>query len=185
MSGNTGNVQTGSILLIVCCLFYLAWWCIAFNPSRSFPMAPKVVLFLCTAVAGVAGVLLTVQGLNELPDVRRPVSSLAIVIGAVVVYLVLLVATSLLLHRQVTTELALITGWTALELCVVNALYGGEVLGGGAAVGAAVVIVVCAVLGMVCYLAYYRLEPGKAFVDGMVPLILFAVAMAFEVLLMR
>ena len=185
MSSTVSDVRTGTVLLIVCCLFYLAWWCIAFNPSRSFPMAPKVVLFLCTAVAGVAGVLLSVQGLNELPDARRPVSSLAIVIGAVVVYLVLLVATSLLMHRQVTTELALITGWTALELCVVNALYGSEVLGGGAAVGTTVVIVVCAVLGMACYLAYYRLEPTKAFVDGMVPLILFAVAMAFEILIMR
>lgn len=177
------GVRTGCLWLVVCCLLYLVWWCIAFNPMRKFPMAPKVVLFLATAAAGVAGVLLTVQGLGELPDLRRPVSNGGIVVGAIIVYVVLLLVTNLLLHRQVTTELALICGWTALELCVVNALFGAEVLGAGEGAAAAAVVMICAVLGMMCYLAYYRLEPKKAFADGMVPLILFACAMAFVVLL--
>lgn len=183
MTNYAGGVQIGNICMVVCCLFYLVWWSITFNPSKKFPMAPKVVLFLCTLAAGLAGVAYLVWGMGQLPDARTTIPNAAIVVGAVVVYIALLLITNLLMHRQVTTELALIVGWTAVELCLVNSLYGAEVFGAGLAVGTAIFIVVCAVVGMACYLAYYRLEPVPAFYDGMVPLILFAVAETVMVIL--
>ena len=44
--------------------------------------------------------------------------------GAIAAYLILLAVTRLFFHRQVTTELFLIVGWTALALSEINVLYG-------------------------------------------------------------
>ncbi len=56
------------------------------------------------------------------------------VIG-IISYILLLVITSKLLHRQVTSELFIIVGWTVLELCFVNAMYRCSVAGKQAVIG--------------------------------------------------
>ena len=183
MTEYIGQMQIGNLFLVFCCIFYLIWWSIAFNPTKEFSMAPKVVLFLCTLATGVVGVILLVNNMSELPKERGPIPNAGIVVGAIVIYFVLLFLTYHFLHRQVTTELALIVGWTALELCVMNSLYRADAVGAAAAIVAAVIIVVSALIGMVCYLAYYELEAQAAFYDGMVPLILFALVMLFQIVL--
>jgi len=45
-------------------------------------------------------------------------------LNRIILYVVLLVVTLFIFHRQVTTELLLITGWAALELTVISALNG-------------------------------------------------------------
>ena len=178
-----GRIQGGNLAMVACCIFYLIWWSIAFNPNRKFAMTPKVVLFLCTFAAGLAGVLLMVDGINRLQPERGSITNVGIVAAGFIAYFVLLALTYLIMHRQVTTELALIVGWTVLEACVVNSLYRAGLMGVTPAIAAVVVIVVAAVIGMACYLAYYNLEAQVAFYDGMVPLILFAVVEAFMIVL--
>ena len=182
MAEYIGRMQAGNLCLVLCCIFYLIWWSIAFNPNRDFPMAAKSILFLVTLCFGLAGVGVLVWGMAELPKEKGGISSGAICVIGIVAYALLLFLTYHFLQRQVTTELALIVGWTALEVCVMNALWRADALGAAAAVVMAVVVVVAAVIGMLCYLAYYELDPQIAFYDGMVPLILFAVVMAIEIL---
>lgn len=182
MDEYVSQMRTGNLLLVTCCIFYLIWWSVAFNPNKDFSMALKVILFICTLAPGVFGVLDMVQGMSGLPHTRDGISNTAIVIIGVICYFVLLLLTYMLMHRQVTTELVLIVGWTALEICAASSLYQAEALEMGAAIACVIITIVAAVIGMVCYLAYYNLEATIAFYDGMVPLILFGVAMAIETL---
>lgn len=176
------RIEQGNIWLIVCCVLYLIWWTVAFNPTRKAPMAPKVILFIFTLLAGCIGVLYLLQGSGVLPKTRGSISSLQLIIVGVVAYVVLLLLSYFLLHRQVTTELFLIVGWTILQLCVLNSLYRAEIMGSAPAIISSIIIVVAAIIGMLCYLAYYELESMKAFYDGMIPLILFAVVMIYEII---
>ena len=183
LSTPVGRIQLGNICLIICCLFYLIWWSITFQPGKVFPMAAKYILFFITLAAGVAGIYFSVFGMSGLAADRGRISNAAICAAGIIAYVVLLILTNLLMHRQVTTELLLITGWSILELCAVNSLYRAGFLGGRAGVCAAVVIIAAAVVAMICYLAYYNLEEQAAFYDGMVPLILFAAVMVFLTIL--
>ena len=169
MAEGVGLLRTGNLLMVTCCALYLAWWSLAFNPLWSCPVWAKVVGFVCTLAAGAAGVTQLVGGIGEVGADRV---TAAIVVAGVVAYAVLLALTSRLLHRQVTTELALICAWAAMELCVVRALWVAGALGPVATVVLAVATVAAAAIGLVCYLAYYELDPVPAFVDGMVPLAL-------------
>ena len=183
ISDYVNRMQTGNILLVVCCAFYLIWWSITFNPMKSFPMVPKVILFLCTFAAGVGGVLLTLKGMSGMTGAKGHISNIEIVIIGVILYFVLLFLTNHFMHREVTTELALIVGWTVLEICVMNSLYRGDILGTAPVIISIVIILMSAVIGLLCYLAYYNLERVTAFYVGMVPLILFAVVMLYETIL--
>lgn len=180
MADYLSRIQLGNLCLVGCCVFYLVWWSITFNPMRKFPMVPKYILFFVTLGFGVAGVILLVYGMGAAPKERGGLSATMLVGYGVVGYFILLLVTNYFLHRQVTTELLLIVGWTVLELCAINCLYRAGAVNMAPAVILGVVVVAAAVVGMVCYLEYYSLEPVTAFYDGMVPLILFAVVMAVE-----
>lgn len=182
-SDTTGWLKAGYLLLVFCCVFYLIWWCAAFNPLRSFPMPVKVALFCPTLLCGAGGLALTIRGIAVLPDVVASPSKILIVLAGIAVYLILLLLTGRLLHRQVTTELLLITGWTVLELCAAAGLYGAGIFSGTKAVISVAVTLSAAVIGMACYLAYYNLKEIPAFCDGMIPLVLFAVAMVIQLIL--
>ena len=95
-------------------------------------------------------------------------------------YIVLLILTNVLMHRQVTTELMLIVFWACMQICACDALYGADVISRAVFIVLAVIVLVFAAAGMICYLKYYDLPPMTAFYDGMVPLILFAVCMIGE-----
>lgn len=173
-------LQLGNISLILCCVFYLIWWSIAFHPTKTYSSPPKFILLCITLLFGALGLFLLVRGIFETPRERGSISNWVIVGICVVLYFVLLLLTYFLLHRQVTTELFLIVAWTMLEVCVSNSLYRASVLSGPVAIIHIVVIVIAATIGMLCYLAYYNLEDMKAFYDGMVPLILCGVVMIFQ-----
>ena len=170
------QVIQGNLWLAVCCGVYLAWWSVAFNPWRDFPMPLKVVGFCVTAACGVWGVVLLAGGIGALPDDAIPVPGWAFWLIGAAVYGLLLFLTSRFFQRQVTTELLLIVGWATLELSAVNALADVGALVSVGIVIATVAVIVSAALGMGCYLAYYQLPAGPAFFAGMVPLILFGVA---------
>lgn len=170
------SIRSGNVWLAVCCAIYLAWWCVAFNPLRDFPMALKVVGFVATVVCGVIAVLRLGHGVGALPPADAGLPTWAVWVIGAAVYGVLLLITSKVLERTVTTELLLIVAWAALELSCVNAAWGVGAIGGAALWVAIVAVALCAVGAMGCYLAYYALPPVPALIDGMVPLVLCAVA---------
>lgn len=173
-----GKIFWGSLLLILCCLFYLVWWAVAFKPQASVRFAKSAVLFGLTAAAGIAGLILILWGITAMPHERPLVPGPWLVLGGVAAYFLLYSLTRVLLKRPVTTELFLIVGWTVLELSAVNALYGNGFLTLTASFALCGVVGLAAAASLVCYVLYYRLTATAGYIMGMVPLILAALTMA-------
>ena len=166
---------TGQILLILCCIVYLVWWYRGFRPGVSVNRVSGVtgVLLLVTAVLGLAGVAFSLMH-DEAPSPWK-ISPVAIIIGGVIGYIVLLVVTRFIFHRVVTSELFLIIGWTMLETAVIDQLNAQGVLGDR---GFAIMIAAAFIISMVLYVAYYKMEEMKAFYVAMVPLVTEGASMA-------
>lgn len=169
-----GKILAGNLLFAACCVTYLIWWSVAFRPGFSAPMFVKGGLFLVTAILGVLGLVQIIGGCARTDGGVRYIGIIA---AGAAVYLILLVLTNALMHRQVTTELMLIVFWVCMEICACNALYAAGTFTGRVFVIIALIVIAAAAAGMICYLKYYELEPMAAFYDSMVPLILFAVVM--------
>ena len=75
-------------------------------------------------------------------------------------------------------DVFIIIGWTVLELCFVNAMYRCGITGKEAVVGLFAGIIVVALLSIICYLLYYKLEYFKGYYDGMIPLVLVGIMVA-------
>ena len=170
------SMIVGNYVLIGCCAVYLVWWSIAFNPRFSPSLAPKVILFLVTLALGIVSIVMIIGGITG-AHTAPAIPNFAVCIVGIVVYIVLLFLSSKLFHRQVTTELILIVGWLVLQCCLINTLFASGALPLEKALIACAVVFVMAIVGMVCYLWYYRLDEMPAFFIGMVPLILFALSM--------
>jgi len=170
----TTKILLGNLLFAACCIVYLIWWSVAFRPGFTASMALKSVLFFATAALGIAGLVNIIHGCNL---AAGGVRYIWIIAAGAAVYMVLLVLTNVLMHRQVTTELMLIVFWVCMEVCACDALFGAGVIGRTVFVVLTLIVLVAAAISMICYLKYYDLEPMKAFYDGMVPLILFALVM--------
>ena len=137
-------LMTGHILLLFCCGFYLAWWCHAFRPgfAGSRVAGPAGALLLITAVTGLAGVVFSAIG-NSRPGSRPAlIPSSAVIVGGIVLYVLLMIGSSVFLHRRVTTELLLIIAWLVLEIVSYQTAYYNEAIGkmAAAALMAAAVI---------------------------------------------
>ena len=169
----------GHVFLIVCCGFYLAWWYLAFRPGYAGSRVSGIAgaLLLITAICGFIGIGFSVTGI--LRDGARSafIPSAAIVIGGILVYLLLMAGSSLLLHRQVTTELFLILGWLVLELLSFQTSYRLEATGFTGAVILSVLAALAAILSLFLYLEYYRVSDMRGYIYGMVPLITEALCM--------
>jgi hypothetical protein len=70
----------------------------------------------------------------------------------------------------VTSELLIIHIWVALEFSAIVVLNGTGVFGSGRAVTMAVLVGIATIVGVVCYVLYYRLEGMSSYRVGMVPL---------------
>ena len=102
-------------------------------------------------------------------------------VGALLVYV-----TSTVAHRPVTTELPLIVVWSTMQLAAGVTLRTAGVLAAPAASAWFVAIAVATLVGLVCYLVFYRLDPVPAYWVGMVPLALDGVVAAtLAVVLLR
>ena len=177
------NILLGQWLFVACCMAYLVWWCFAFRPGYSAPAVAKLLPFALTALFGIAGLSFIIMGCQNAKAAAGAAGTghfgnIYIIGACAAAYVVLLLMTNVVMHRQVTTELMLIVFWICMELCVINTMHGGGHWGFAAAVILAVIAIIVAAAGMVCYLMYYNLEPMKGFYMGMVPLIIFAAYMA-------
>ncbi len=166
----------GDILLVGCCVFYLLWWVLAFKPTGAIKGMRSGWLLIPAFILGVAAMSLIIfGGVGALALGGSSFFSIRIlVVLGVISYVVLLVVTRLAFHRQVTTELFLIVGWTVLVFLESNALYGMGLVTRNGAIGLFAAAIVVAALSMVCYILYYGLDERKGYVDGMIPLILAA-----------
>ena len=167
-----------NILLIICCVFYLAWWLLAFKPTGAIKGMKTGWLLIPASIAGLAAIILAVKGFQSVSIKIALFPGGLLLWGGIVAYLILLAVTRLLFKRQVTTELFLIVGWAGLALSEINALYGVGRFSHGMAVVFAIVIGVTSVISLVCYVLYYNLGDRAGYFDGMIPLLMVALVTA-------
>jgi hypothetical protein len=172
------QIFLSSLLLILCCVFYLAWWVLAFKPVGAIKGIKTGWLLIPASIAGVAAVILAVNGILSGTFGSAFFSSRLPIWGGIAVYLILLPVTGLLLKRPVTSELFLIVGLAVLELSEINVLYGTGRFSHGLAIIFVVVIGVTMLLNLVCYVLYYNLGAYAGYFDGMIPLFVAALTMA-------
>lgn len=160
-------IVAGQGAFTLCCLFYVAWWYVAYNPKIT-EIHFGGILFWITFAFGVAGIYLNICGIRNL-DVS--VSKICLIGSAA--YIVLLAVTILIFRRQVTAELFLIVAWATLETCAIFATF--------LEIPQILLITVAAVsiFAIIAYLLYYSLDELTAFYLGLVPLILDAICAAF------
>ncbi|HEY0240216.1 MAG TPA: hypothetical protein VGC37_16395 [Friedmanniella sp.] len=177
LTGGPLTIVIGEVLLVVCSLSYLVWWTITFRPSGR--TAPGGGFFLGGAVLGGLGglVLLAVGIAALLPQASAPALGATIVAG-VLVGVLLVYVTSTVAHRPVTTELPLIVVWATVQLAAGITLRTAGVLGAPAASAWFVATAIATLVGLACYLIFYRLDPVPAYWVGMVPLALDGVVAA-------
>ncbi len=173
------KITIGNTLMILCSLFYLLWWTIAFKPGTAAGGKLTALLLLGAFLSGVAGIAVTCTGIQSANAnaARSLYPPFALLIGGAAAYFLLLVLTRVLFKRQVTTELILIVGWAVLELSVVNTFYGSGKNAPGISVFESALIILAAILSLVCYVLYYRLPARAGWIDGMLPLVLAGVVM--------
>ena len=180
-------IMTGHILLVFCCLFYLFWWCVAFRPGYTGARVsglPGILLFI-TAAAGLSGIVVSVIGINGPSVYKAFVPTGYILIAGIIIYSGLLIATRLILHRQVTTELFLIVGWLVVELISFQAAYRMEGIGVKALLILCILALAAAVVSLIFYLQYYQVSEVRGYIYGMIPLITEALCMAVFLLLVK
>jgi hypothetical protein len=117
-------------------------------------------------------------GIRSLSYAAKVIPVIYILIGAVGFYVILLVFTKIVFQRDVTSELLLITIWAAIESSAIAVLLGVGCFGVGRAWTMAAVMILATLVGIVCYVLYYRLEGMARFWDGLIPLMVDAVAVA-------
>ena len=185
-SGALQRVLVGQILLVVCCIVYLIWWSVSFRPGQEVNREGgfRGILLLVTAVSGLAGVYLSVIGLNALPKGTAKLSAPGIFLAGIALYAAMLLITAKCFSRHVTTELVLITGFLVLELSVVSALNAAGSLSDGRFYAMLAVSIAAYIAGMILYVLYYRVEPVRAFYLAMVPLAADGIAVLILILLM-
>ena len=170
---------TGNWTMALCGVFYLAWWVVVFRPPKPRNSPVGWILLALAFLAGLAGFYLMGRTLVEpLPDARPGVPGRWIALAGAVAYAVLLMGTTRIFHRQVTSELLIIVAWTVLELCAVNFLYRCGALSPLGALTLACLILSAAASSLVCYILYYRLPYTPGFIAGCVPLALAVVTIA-------
>lgn len=179
------HVMSGQILLVVCSIIYIVWWAISFRPGQQVNRAGgfRGILLLITAVSGMAGVYLSVKGLNSLPTAGEKLNGLGICLSGVILYFAAMVVTMRFFSRPVTTELILITGFLVLELCMVNGLNASGNLSDTCFTVMLVANIATYIIGMILYVLYYRVEAWRAFYLAMVPLIVDGISALLLVLL--
>lgn len=173
------DIVLGQAALVVCCLVYLAWWCVAFRPGVSSGGWLGGLLLVGMMLFAAVGIFLDVSGIRALWDGAAGRAALKNLIAGVVAYPLLLFVTVRIFHRVPTTELLLIVAWAVLEALIVAVLVLAGLAAEGAALPCTLAIALATLIGLACYLVYYRLAPWPAFVCGMAPLGLDAVAMMF------
>ncbi len=169
---------SGNVLLILCCIFYLAWWLIAFKPDGAVKGMKSGWLLIPAVILGVAALAQIIRGSAPIDGQTVLIARKYIALGGAAVYAVLLAATYLLLKRPVTTELFLIIMWVVLSLTEINTFYGTGSFSKSLCAVFIITLTVFAAASIVCYLLYYGLSEKTGYIVGTIPLILVILMMS-------
>jgi hypothetical protein len=184
LEGGSLLIVIGEVLLVVCSLSYLVWWTITFRPSGR--TSPGGGLFLAGAVlGGLGGLVLLAIGIVALLPKASWLALGVTIVGGVLVGALLLYVTSRVAHRPVTTELPLIVVWATMQLAAGITLRTAGVLRPPAASAWIVATAIATLVGLACYLVFYRLQPIPAYWIGMVPLAVDGVVAAILAAILR
>ena len=162
-------IAAGQGFMALCCIFYAAWWYIAYNPKINVnPFGgTAAILFWITFACGIIGLYLNIYGIRNLIESRQ----IFLIGGAA--YVALLAVTVLIFHRPVTAELFLIVAWTTLETAAIFAVFNEQI-----PPILPLIIVGGAIFSMISYLIYYLVDEWKAFYLGFFPLLIDAISAA-------
>jgi hypothetical protein len=167
----------GNLLLLLCFLFYLVWWGVAFRPNSSGGPIGSICIF-AAFITGIAAIMLVCGGITALTSASKAVPVRFILLGTAVLFFIMLLITSVFFQRIVTSELMIIHLWVALELSVIAVLYGTGHFKPERSILLAGLILAAYLISMVCYVLYYRLTGMAGYYDGMIPLFAASVATA-------
>ncbi len=173
------EIAVGNWMLVACSIFYLAWWLITFRPPAPKSSVLGTVLLVGAFATGLIGIYKVLRGImtfeGEIENTGIP--GVILIIGGVILYVSLLIVTRVIFHRQVTSELFIITGWAVLEIAAVNFAWKIGLLQPAGFIIWAVTILIIAVISLICYILYYNLPYVKGYIDGCIPLVLVGAAM--------
>ncbi len=157
--------------LIACCVFYLAWWVVAFHPTRAIRGFKSGWLLIPAFIFAALAIWRIARGVSAVEPESLLVSNGVIIAAGIISYIVLLLVTSLLFKRMVTSELIIITAWTFFMFAEISALYGVSLFTKTAAFAFTVMVLIAAFISLVCYVLFYNLDEVKGYIDGMIPLL--------------
>jgi hypothetical protein len=172
------EIFSGNLLLLFCSLFYLIWWVVSFRPNSSGGSA-GVFCIAAAFITGIAAITLLSVGISSLSLDSKGLPVRFVLIGTAVLFVVLLFVTTIAFHRQVTSELIIIHIWAAFEFSVIAVMYGIGRFGPGRAAALVALVGIATVVGLICYVLFYRLDGMSGYLDGIIPLATDAFVMAF------
>ena len=171
-------LAAGNWIMVLCGAFYLAWWVIVFRPPKMQYSPVGWGLLSLAFMAGIIGVYLMGKALcTPIPEAFPGIRGVWILMAGVLCYATLLWGSTVIFHRQVTSELLIITAWTVLELCTLNFLYRSGRVHQTAALILTAAVLTAMVVSLICYLLYYWLTYTEGYVVGCIPLILAEIVM--------
>ena len=175
------------ILLIICCVFYLAWWCFSFRPGfeESRITGLPGLLLIITTIFGLSGAGLSIVGINHQGNRQPFISAVVVVVAGIVLYVLLFYVTSVFMNRQITTELILIIGWLVLEILSYQAAYSMEQIDRSNTMFLFLMATLATITSLFFYLQYYRVSAIRGFFYGMIPLITEALCMILFLIVCR
>ena len=172
------QILMGNALFVLCCVFYIALWLLAFKPSGAITGMKTGWLLIPASLSGLLGVVTILLGITAKIRGTLLFRGWYLLCGGIALFIILLTVTALLLKRPVTTELVLIVGWGMLALAEINALFGLGFFSRRLSAGFIIIISVSVFISLICYVLYYRLDKNAGYIDGMIPLLLTALTMS-------
>ena len=172
------QIFIGNILFVICCVFYLMWWLLAFKPSGAITGIKTGWLLIPASLSGLAGVVVALLGIAAKTPDTRLFPGEYVLWGGIAAFIVLLAVTAWLFKRPATAELPLIVGWGMFALAGVNALFGLGLFSHRLSIGFILIIAAAVLISLICYVLYYHLDKRAGYIDGMIPLLLAVLTMA-------
>lgn len=165
-------LRRGLWILGACCASYILFWLNGYQPEKAFRRSQplSILLFLLTFVLGALGLYFIISGMNAFEPKHTPVSGTVILISAIALYLIMAWITVHFFQRPVTTELLLITLWTALMVQILNVSAAQNLMTHGKTIVSIVLLISVYLICMILYVAYYRMDPWPAYRAAAMPL---------------
>ena len=173
------EIAYGNWMLVICSIFYLAWWLITFRPPAPKSSVVGTLLLIGAFTTGLFGIYRIIKAIvsSDRETVNIGIPGIGIIIGGIFLYVTLLFITKTVFNRQVTSELFIIVGWAVLEISAVNYAYSVGAMQINRFFMWSIVILVGAVICLMCYVMYYNLPYFKGYIDGCISLIIVGITM--------